>query len=443
MNRKVLVITPFFAPETHAAVFRAHKLVKYLKRKGWKPTVLTVDTNYVYNEDLKLLDELNGVTIYRSKYIEPTIRGLKMALGGADRTYKTIKKTVNNTSHSSDSKQKNPVNDDKKSLSSKFYNYLLENHLQTPDRFWSWKKSAVKMAKKIIKEENISIIYTTCLPFTCNEIGISLKKSTSVKWVADFRDPITYSSRLYSEDYKIFIKQKKIQDLTFKYADQIVGLASSYGLIFHDQYGGKYDYKFNFIPTGLDDDYIPQKQKEKENTFLFIGEYLKEYKNYFFKLYKEATKDLPINKIPKIVIIGRKDVNESVALPYLEELGMVKQVVFHDHMPQSELYKFVEKSRFTLLINGNSYWWTNFAKLVDYIALQKRVIAIVPNISEAKSELEKSNLGEFLNYDDESIDTLKELILEDNKKIKKNNTYHKRYLASSQVDSFISIFEKL
>jgi len=47
-NKKVLVITPFFAPESHAAVFRAHKLVKYLKKEGWEPIVLTVDTNYTY-----------------------------------------------------------------------------------------------------------------------------------------------------------------------------------------------------------------------------------------------------------------------------------------------------------------------------------------------------------------------------------------------------------
>jgi hypothetical protein len=45
MNKKILVITPFFAPETHAAVFRAHKLVKYLKRMGWQPYVITVDIN--------------------------------------------------------------------------------------------------------------------------------------------------------------------------------------------------------------------------------------------------------------------------------------------------------------------------------------------------------------------------------------------------------------
>ena len=46
MNRSVLIVTPFFAPQNHAAVFRAYKLAKYLPQFGWKPVVLTVDTQY-------------------------------------------------------------------------------------------------------------------------------------------------------------------------------------------------------------------------------------------------------------------------------------------------------------------------------------------------------------------------------------------------------------
>ena len=42
MNKNILIITPFFPPQTHAAVFRAFKLVNYLKRTGWNPIVLTV-----------------------------------------------------------------------------------------------------------------------------------------------------------------------------------------------------------------------------------------------------------------------------------------------------------------------------------------------------------------------------------------------------------------
>ena len=70
MSRSILIVTPYFAPQTHAAVFRAYKLAKYLPRFGWKPYVLTVDTNYLYNNDPELLESaaIRCPCDYRSLY---------------------------------------------------------------------------------------------------------------------------------------------------------------------------------------------------------------------------------------------------------------------------------------------------------------------------------------------------------------------------------------
>ena len=93
MNRSVLIVTPFFAPQNHSAMFRAYKLAKYLPQFGWKPIVLTVDTQYLYNEDASLIPDLpQEVEVVRAPYVEPSLRGLRMALGGRDRTFKTMKK---------------------------------------------------------------------------------------------------------------------------------------------------------------------------------------------------------------------------------------------------------------------------------------------------------------------------------------------------------------
>lgn len=447
MNKKVLVITPFFAPESHAAVFRAHKLVKYLKSFGWSPYVITVDTNYEYNEDPSLLKELEGIPIYRTRYIEPSARGLKMALGGEDRTYNTLKKkgyfdkthTDVNATVDGDSALA------KASLKSKIYNYVLKRYLKNPDRFWTWRKKAVAVAQKLIKEEGIGTVFTTTLPFTSNQIGLELKKSCDIKWMADFRDPITYGKRFHSDIPMVFNRQKKNQDQTFAHADAIVGASSSFGLIFHDQYSGEYDDKFTFIPTGLDDEYIPKPVEQKDNVLIFIGEYLKEYKDHFFKIYKRVIQELPPEDIPKINIIGNKEINQSQALPYLNNLDLTEYVTFYDHMPQPQLYERVERARYVLLINGDkAYWWCVFAKLIDYIALKKEVIAFIPEISEARKELTKSNTAHFLSFQDEDSERkLKVLFQKKTTKKTPNVKYCKRYLASSQAQAFIDIFKKL
>ena len=65
MNKNILIITPFFPPQTHAAVFRAFKLVKYLKRTGWNPIVLTVNRNYLY---LAYIIHSGFISGYQNRY---------------------------------------------------------------------------------------------------------------------------------------------------------------------------------------------------------------------------------------------------------------------------------------------------------------------------------------------------------------------------------------
>lgn len=439
-NKNILIITPFFAPETHAAVFRAHKLVKYLKREGWNPIVLTVDVNYNYNEDGSLLEDLEDVEIHRTTYIEPSLRGLYMWITGKDRTFKTLKAQG---VFSKETETETHFQKRKISLKQKVYNYLLENWLNVPDRFWTWEKSAIKKGSELINEHNIKYIYTTSLPFTTFKIGNALKKKHDVKWIADFRDPIMYSKRTHSSISKVFNKQKKIEINALENADVITGLSSTYKLIYHDLYSGKYDDKTFFIPIGIDDDYIPKESIEGSNEILYIGEFLKDYGKLFFSYLEQILKQNPNLKSNfQLRFIGNSLINRKA----IEEIGLsteIKEIlIFEDHLNQRELYKRIKAAKAVLLIPGlNSHWWTNFAKMVDYIGLQKNVLAIVPNPSEARKELTNANLGMFMDSEEEAIKMIN-LVL-NNQTLKPNTEYCKKYLASTQTKSFIEIFESL
>lgn len=443
-NRNILIITPFFPPQTHAAVFRAFKLVKYLKRMGWNPIVLTVNRNYLYLEDPDLLKEIEDVPIYRANYIEPTLRGLKMLLGGKDTTFK-------NTTCSNDKivKAENTlVSTKERSRLKQLYHYLLNRWIQVPDRFIFWENNAVKMANKIIKKYDISIIYTTCLPFTCNRIGVRLKKqNNNIKWVADFRDPITYAKRMYSNYLPVFVKQKKIEQDTFKFADRIVGLSEAYMYIFNDLYQGKYSYKCDFIPTGIDDDYIPKQfipHEKKENSIIFVGEYLKEYQDEFLQIYAKAIKDKRLQgKKCLLKIVGNIQLNKKVLDPIIKHLNIEEYIQYIDHMSQNNLYNEICKSKAAVLIPGRTaFWWNNFAKMVDYIGLQIPVLAMVPLLSEARTQLTKAGNGIFLDDEKKSVELIISVFLSDFK-LSINHQYCKIYLASSQVKAFIDIFNEL
>ena len=431
----VLIISAFFAPQTHAAMFRVHKLVKYLPKYGYKPIVVTTDINYNYNENLNLLKEFTSdVEIYKTQYIEPTFRGLKMFFGGEDTTFKTMKARglikIQSSSNIALNKEK---------LINKYINHLKKIIYNRPDAYWTWVYSASRLANKLIKEKKIKLFYTVANPNTILKIGLNIKnKNPDIKWVADFRDPIGYSYKFENLTQKEIFWIKN----TFEKADVIVGLSNSYGGIFKKLYDLKEE-KFQFIPTGVDEEYIPKEQLSKENYVVFAGEYQVGYDTYLFELLSELKQKKILKENFRIKIIGRKEINEPLIKSKLNNKNRVLEMIeFIDNISQKELYKIIKKSKAGILFVGECFWWNNFAKLVDYIGLNTKVITFASQNSEAYNELKKANLGVFLTGDiNKDLDILK--IFFEKKDIENATDYYKKYLANSQVKLFVEIFNKL
>ncbi len=441
-NKKVLIITPFFAPESHAAVFRAHKLVKYLNKYGWCPVVLTVDTNYTYNENKNLLDELQDIKIFRAKYVEPTYRGIKMAMGGEDRTFKTLKakgfydKNI----------KTNNANKSKSKIRRSFIQWFQEDILHVVDRYWTWKNNAILLGKKIINDENINLIFCTCPGLTQGEVAVELKKYSGLPLVADFRDPITTVLRNHSENDKVYFHQRSVKRMIFDTADIVTTASYSHKLILHDIYNGRDYDKIKFIPTGIDEEYIIKLEKYSgikfsENVIVYTGEYLVENGFEFFELFAELVKrDFENIKKFKIKIIGHITINKSLLLPIISKLKIDGYIEFIDHIPQTELYKEIMTSK-ACLLQSEGRWWCSFAKMIDYIALEKPVLCFAPAISEANTMLRKAGLLiEFTDDFDNNIKVLEKFV-EGKYKLEINKEFVNRYKSYNQVKKFASAFD--
>ncbi|MDM7861403.1 glycosyltransferase [Alteromonas sp. ASW11-36] len=445
--KKVLLVTPYFAPQTHAAMFRVYKLARYLPKLGYQVHVLTVDTNYLYNEDDSLLKQLpEGVVIHTAKYTEPTLRGLKMKLGGEDRTFAALKrKAADDSAQGNAPSSPNPMGSSHKRGLVQRLKLWMANR---PDRYWTWYKHALAKATSVIQTHNIDVVYTTTAPYTTLRLGMALQSELGVKWVADYRDPLGYSERFSQPGAKVQAEEKRIVKAAMRKADHVVGLARSYEYIFSDLYQLSSN-RFTFIPTGADDAYIEAahaklaERSTTDITVLFVGEFLDEYdSNHVFRALDQA--GLQLDGRLKLKVIGRREVNQhrverllnSACCDYLK-----LHCEFIDHIPQAQLYEEIAAAQACLLIPGNSLWWTNFAKLVDYIALQKTVIADVPLISEARLELTKAGLGVFLGGDliEDTTELLK-ILERPNQRVNKN--YCQLYLASSQVAAFAKVFDQ-
>lgn len=441
----ILIITPFFAPQTHAAMFRVHKLVKYLPDYGYKPIVLTTDINYLYNNNEDLLAELpDCVEIIRTRHIEPSLRGLRMLLGGRDRTFSALKKPTESlfTSEYSSTESRPSIF---RNVASKLYSSISRFAYSIPDAHWPWALASYNTAEDLVKEYDIKLMYTTANPYSHLFLAAKLKKKLHLKWLADFRDPCGYGQKNSVGNYLGMKLQEKALFETFEQADEVSGLSEAYSSIFHDLYNLDSS-RYTFIPTGSDDAYLPKtKNSSYSNAIVFSGEVMHYQGKYIFEVIQSLHKS---NSDLKVVFIGRSEINKPIIDSLLIEMSERDfEVEYIDHLTQLELYIILKSAKACILTPGdNCHWWNNFAKMVDYIALGVPVIADVPKLSEARKELTKAGLGFFLERNSVEEDALRLqewLVNNDRDEDDLCADYRNRYLASSQTKAFATLFDKI
>lgn len=192
MKKKVLIITYYWPPSGGSGVQRWVYFSKYLNQMDFEPIILTVDEKYAsypYLDD-SLINEVKELKVYKTKSFEPLQIYSKIASGDKSKAI--------------------PYGDVPTKNQGVFKKMaaFVRGNLVLPDARKYWKKYALPKAKEIIKEHKIESIITTGPPHSTHLIGLELKKTLGVKWLADFRDP--WTEIFYNKDlYKTKLAAKK------------------------------------------------------------------------------------------------------------------------------------------------------------------------------------------------------------------------------------------
>jgi glycosyltransferase involved in cell wall biosynthesis len=442
--RPILIVTPFFAPQSHAAVFRAYKLAKFLPSRGYRPFVVTVDTNYMYREDPSLLEGLPPeVTVVRARYIEPTLRGVETALKLRDR------RTIQGPSSVAPGPVLRPAPAGAvRRWATAAHRLFVRGVLPIPDPYWPWLVPALAACRRIVREQGVQLVLTSSDPFTSYLVGLALK-ADGLTWVADLRDPATHCARMHSEYPWVYAVQRDIERRAVLAADALTVAANSIGLVLGETHGVPLGSKTQFIPTGLDKALLqapsPPSLLPAGRHILFSGEYLRDYGEDFFRWFSVARHDPRVRDMGyRIALVGRLDINRRLLAPIVAKYQLDEVVDFLDHQPQQVLYGLVRRAEFGLLPYGDRYWWCLAAKLVDYLALEKPVLAVVPNPSEARARLTEAGLGVFMDGDDAlATRRLIEALAAGGAALPGNPEVCRRYTVEHQVERFAQLFDRL
>jgi glycosyltransferase involved in cell wall biosynthesis len=342
---KVLLIAYHFPPLSGGGVFRTLKFTKYLPEFGYQPYVLTVKNSMNRTKDPTLTIEIPPeAKIYRTFSCEHRIIRAPRRLG----------------------------------VNLKWF--------CIPDENVGWLPFAVRQGEKIIKKENIDILYATAPIFTSFLIGFLLKKKNGKPLVLDYRDPWTQNAFIkYPTELHRKIEEK-METLALATADQVIVTAEPMKRRLFEKYPFVKG-KVNTITNGFDsEDFknLTAKRDKEKFTITYTGNlYGLRTGKQFFTALKELFEEKPELQTKIQVLFAGLPGRKAASL--VKEFGLQNVVKLLGYQSYKETLRLMVNADVLLLIMSSDEVTdektgplTIPLKLFEYLGAKRPILAIAP-----------------------------------------------------------------
>lgn len=397
-QKKVLIITYYWPPAGGPGVQRWLKFAKYLPEFGWEPVIYTPENpSYPLVDESLMSDVPHDIEIIRTKIWEP---------------YQLAEKLNKNNKKFKAGQFDVGKNQNWKSRLS----IWVRGNFFIPDARVFWVNPSVKFLERYLQEHTIDVIVTSGPPHSLHLIGLNLKKKFStLKWIADFRDPWTEIS--YYKHLKLTsrsdMKHRRLEQEVFTKAD--LTLATSYSDADNFRNNGAHALcitnGFDETDAGRSGKSADKKAAGDKFTLSYIG-VLEQLRNpeILWNVLIELVEEQPdFAREFQLKFAGRIDnrildfLMASNLKSYITDLGYVSHDRAVEEMSHSDL----------LLI-------TNFpdpaskgiipGKIFEYLATGKQIISFGPEEADVAKILDESQSGKHFSYND--AEAVKIFILE-------------------------------
>ncbi len=376
---KVLIITYYWPPAGGAGVQRWVKLSKYLSQIGIQPIILTVDEQHAsyMQVDHSLENDIGeNVKVIKTKSFEPINLYAKMVGKG----------NVPTAGFSNVNNQR---------WSQRVINFIRSNFF-IPDPRKGWNKYALREARRIIQEENITCVITSTPPHSSQLIGLQLKKQMNIHWIADMRDPWTdiyYFNEIGHSSYSRNISEK-LEKEVLRQADNVITVSESLVQLFQSKDHKIDAKKFKIIPNGYDPEDFDGLTKTSTPFFnvVYTGSMSLQYSpDVFFDVLKESASGRP-NISLKLTMVGEIDVQIKDKISQL-----AIDVEFVSTVPHAEVTRYQKNADLLLLVipNVENAEGILTGKLFEYLASENAIIGLGPEQGDAAKIIRQCKSGEM------------------------------------------------
>ena len=372
---KVLIITYYWPPAGGSGVQRWLKFVKYLRDFGIEPIVYTVDNPVYAIKDKSLIEEIpENLEILKQKIWEPN-----NLVGNRKKTSAGFL---------------NP----RPTFFGQIAHYIRANYF-IPDARKYWIKPSVAYLKTYLKNSDIDIIITTGPPHSLHLIGLELKKTIPIKWIADFRDPWTEIDYFHQLPLtkKSLAKHYEMEKDVIQNADSVLVVGNTMRSKMETL-----NKNIHVITNGFDGELSDlQIAPDKKFTLTHIG-MMNADRNpiLLWKVLKDimaADPDFKANF--QLKLVGKID---PVILKDIQYYQLEKNVSIVDYLPHKEVLQVQKSSQVLLLVVNNvpSAKGVITGKIFEYLQAKRPILAIGPKDGDLAKIIELTNSGEIVDFDD-------------------------------------------
>ena len=383
INKKILIITYYWFPFTGTGVYRISKFVKYLKRRGWEPVILTAEKstgNLVQEEPEPIYRD---IPVYRTPIFEPA--GMVQSTSG-----KGDKNAVNPSVFYRENKtwlQKLSV--------------WARTNILIPDAKISWRFLSIPKGKEVIRREEPALILSTSPPPTAHLVARKLSAWSGLPWVADFRDP--WTNIYYYDDVNMNRAarwlNRRLERSVLESADRIT--------LVNDGFFPERDLqeKSTVIENGFDNedfDNLPVVTEGNDKfTICYTGSLkMNQYPENFIEALRLLSKEDPdVARRIRLEFYGHIEprFREELQKPDIHCESRFPGLVTH----REAIRKLVEADLLFILIGKSSKSKLAFStKLFEYMRARKPVLGIGHPDGAAARLVNQTGIGSFFSHSD-------------------------------------------
>jgi glycosyltransferase involved in cell wall biosynthesis len=378
--KKVLIVTYYWPPAGGPGVQRWLKFVKYLPENGIEPIVYTPENPHYPLKDTSLEDEIpSEIKVLKNAIFEP------YAVAGM-----LSKKDTEKISSGIIPKEQ------KQGFLQKFMLFIRGNFF-IPDARKFWIKPSVKYLTSYLKEHKIDTIITTGPPHSVHLIGLELKKTLGVKWLADFRDPWTQIG--YHSKLKLLPasrkKHEELEKAVLQSADKIITTSFTTKA----EFLSKTKRPVEVITNGYDVEKVENLPMDEKFSISHIGSLLsgRNPENLWQAISELIAENEDFARDFQLKLVGAvgDPVLESIQKWHLEEWLVLKNYVSH-----SEALQLQRSSQLLLLIEIDSEETKGIipGKLFEYMVSERPILAVGPVDADIEKIIRETNTGSYFLY---------------------------------------------